>query len=203
MNDDVLTTPVHPILHKDTLTEQLGKGVRGLGTTAQYKRPPLPKEPEEASRTARSLLPKPSGRAVRSSKQLRLRVLQDRVQGPTGDLEPPCGSCKTKPCCTNFLVTISQEEYESGLYEHATKVTMADLKLLSTSKLLLYTTLPLASKVAKSRETRYYLGGAPGEPCPHLEDDGACGIYNHRPTVCRTYTCIGDARITDADRQGN
>jgi Fe-S-cluster containining protein len=32
--------------------------------------------------------------------------------------------------------------------------------------------------------------------CAHLDRDShACGVYEHRPTVCRTYTCAGDRRI--------
>ncbi|MGY3887354.1 YkgJ family cysteine cluster protein [Aeromonas aquatica] len=27
------------------------------------------------------------------------------------------------------------------------------------------------------------------EPCPHLVQSGGCGIYNERPSVCRTWYC--------------
>jgi Fe-S-cluster containining protein len=31
-------------------------------------------------------------------------------------------------------------------------------------------------------------------PCPFLTDAGACGIYEHRPVVCRIYHALGDPR---------
>ncbi|WP_368073434.1 YkgJ family cysteine cluster protein [Ralstonia sp. NFACC01] len=31
-------------------------------------------------------------------------------------------------------------------------------------------------------------------PCPFLTDAGACGIYEHRPVVCRIYHALGDPK---------
>lgn len=30
-------------------------------------------------------------------------------------------------------------------------------------------------------------GHQPGEPCPALDDDGRCRLYEHRPRICRKY----------------
>ena len=35
-----------------------------------------------------------------------------------------------------------------------------------------------------------------GQPCPFLEEDG-CGIYEHRPTICREYNVAGPASACD------
>lgn len=41
-------------------------------------------------------------------------------------------------------------------------------------------------------------GGLLG-PCVHLTDDNLCGIYAHRPWVCRAYDCAEDGNFYDVD----
>jgi Fe-S-cluster containining protein len=31
--------------------------------------------------------------------------------------------------------------------------------------------------------------------CTHIDGEGQCGVYEHRPVICRTYDCSSDTRI--------
>jgi Fe-S-cluster containining protein len=46
-----------------------------------------------------------------------------------------------------------------------------------------------------SLERPYLLRKADHGLCEHVQGDGRCGAYEHRPAQCRAYDCIGDARI--------
>jgi Fe-S-cluster containining protein len=132
-------------------------------------------------------------------KQAELRVKLSRVKPIPEEKKPPCKSCKTSACCTQFLVELTKEEYESGLYHpYTAKITAEQINQLSG---LAGAFLKLKGGVVVPR-TYYILGEGPGEPCPFLREDKGCGIYDHRPLVCRTYTCVGDDRINDGIREG-
>lgn len=48
------------------------------------------------------------------------------------------------------------------------------------------------------------LGKPVGTPCPHLQPDNLCGIYAHRPPVCREYRpdeiCLRLQALPEAER---
>jgi len=129
----------------------------------------------------------------------KLRVLHSRVPGPINPA--PCDTCKTSVCCSAFVIQITPEEYESGLYgDSAVALTSKDAANVQ-GKLSRFMTLgfPHMSQVT---DRVYFLEGTIGVPCPLLGDDNRCSIYEDRPIVCRTYSCMDDPRITQEHRDG-
>ncbi|MFY9463026.1 MAG: YkgJ family cysteine cluster protein [Candidatus Sungiibacteriota bacterium] len=67
-------------------------------------------------------------------------------------------------------------------------------KYISQTPRLLFPTDPIATLKGISMDWR-------GTPCPFLEDNGACGIYEVRPLPCRTTTspirCASSADVYD------
>lgn len=47
-------------------------------------------------------------------------------------------------------------------------------------------------KRAPQYDTPYAFGGVIDMPCPHLQPDNRCGIYETRPTVCREFDGLRD-----------
>ncbi len=129
--------------------------------------------------------------------QDRLRVKLDMFYStlPSPNPSPPCETCETSACCSLFFVPITEEEYTSGRYEGvAVKVTSEAAEQLEASHRLPRNPLRVDGAPA------YYLEGVPGEPCPYLKNN-RCSIYAQRPMICRTYSCVGDARITEEMRK--
>lgn len=135
---------------------------------------------------------------VRRKTMLRtkLRVLHESVPPP--EETPPCDTCKTAPCCSAFVVPLTPEEYESGIYgDYAVKLLKKDFENIQGLEWAL--TVMTAGNIKKDA---YLLEGRMGEPCPFLQEDNRCGIYEKRPVTCRAYSCVGDSRITQGMRDG-
>lgn len=199
---EVLKKPIHLAILKSTHIQKLAeKGVikqSQFGVNPDAKLSPLP-GPEKETKQKMTALPSGSNMLTQARKQVRLTVLHESVPPLPADKKPPCDSCKTAACCTAFIVELTQLEYESGIYgDAAVKITPEMYEQLG-SRFIAATKL-VAPRVED--KTRYILEGMVGEPCPFLTDDKKCSIYDIRPVVCRTYSCVGDERITEGMRQG-
>lgn len=203
MSDETLKKPVHVVLVKPSLIQSLvnrGRLKDSMGDEPA-KLPVKKREPKYPKMQMPKMV---SGKEVHKKQQTRvkLRVIHDSIKSPSGDLTPPCGECKTAACCHAFVVSITKEEYESGLYgDDAVLITeemqeqLNSLTIWASASSLLMTNLgPDANK--------YVLEGLIGEPCPFLKEGTSCGIYGIRPVTCRVYTCVGDHRITQGMRDG-
>lgn len=203
---EILDKPVHIALIKPSHLEQLAR--EGRVPAALQDKVELPKEqPKKKSKTGLvsfEYLPKasfnaPTGASVRKQTLLRtkLKVIHESVPDP--DPAPPCSSC-VAVCCKAFLVRLTEDEYESGLYgEYAVKFSPEMLKQLRSGNLAY---IALNGPSPFSEDTQYVLDGMMGEPCPFLDKNDNCSIYEHRPTVCRAYSCVGDDRVTQEMRDG-
>ena len=80
-------------------------------------------------------------------------------------------------CCRLWVVPISAEEYASGLYA-------AEQTCALTSK-------ACDGQVAACTNRLYHLKRDAEETCVHLDENNRCRIYEHRPQVCRGFTCKG------------
>jgi Fe-S-cluster containining protein len=161
----------------------------------------LPKKAEVKN----SLVPKFNTKTTNITKKINqkisLKVLHNSVESP----EAPCDTCKTSACCYVYLVNITEEEYESGMYgEYAVKLTHEDALQLQNrlSGFALMAAPGLLAQMSSGSEPSFFLEGTVGMPCPFLEDGNRCGIYDSRPLTCRVYTCVGDSRITQEMRDG-
>lgn len=204
--NDVLKKPVHAVVLRESHIQKLSR--EGKLPQQLYAKPspasqPLPKEepPKKPSLTFNA----PKGPDVMKQARLRthLRVLHDSVGPFPEDKKPPCDSCQTAACCRAFVVHITQEEYESGLYApYAVEITdEVRRQIPPTSKNAVLLALS-APNVLLARREKFFLEGTMGEPCPFLQEDNRCGIYEVRPYTCRAYTCIGDDNITEGMRNG-
>ena len=82
-----------------------------------------------------------------------------------------CGKC----CSAEGLkVPITAEEADTGLYKHYKKVVYLDDTGYED---WIYGTPHYELKRRKGR-------------CIYLKKNGQCGIYDHRPAVCRGYLCV-------------
>ena len=203
MADDPLDTPVHEGLYQGTPIQELaqtGATTEGCPYSVPTPEKPLLPEPKvELSPVAKfspfAQLPKVQVPKHARSEALktRLRVLYATVPPLPDDKKPDCDSCSAA-CCRAFLVFLSKEEYESGLYgKHAVKVSREAAQQLKTS----YPSLAVAAEASSSGFV-YLLEGPLGVQCPFLSAAAGCTIYDDRPLVCRSYTCVGDARITES-----
>jgi Fe-S-cluster containining protein len=207
---DVLKKPVHKTLHNSTPIDDLAKDGKitstPFGVNPAPEKQPLPKEekPRPVSSVPKFNTPKLGiVNRVQENTVLRtkLRVLHESIPPLAKDKKPPCASCKTAACCRAFVVSLSQKEYESGLYgDQAIKITPEIAKQLQGSAVALM--MLTAPSVRLVKDTQYFLEGKVGDPCPFLGEDNSCTIYNDRPIVCRTYTCVDDPRITQEMRDG-
>lgn len=202
---DVLKKPVHtaliPLTHIQTLQAEgkLPKNAVSLETPEPIG---LPQNKPVA--TSRMKLPISGASEIfrKEKMKTRLRVLYDKVPSIPKDKKPPCDTCTEAPCCKAFMVELTQDEYDSGLFaDYAVKLTEEarnQLKFNVGTVILSLNALPLLL----SRDDVYYLEGEAGQPCPYLDNKNRCTIYNDRPVVCRSYTCVGDSRITEQMRTG-
>ena len=202
---DVLKKPVHPALLPLTHIQELhakGKLPKNAVSLETQDSAPLPKE--TTVKAARVALPKIGASELlrKEKKKSRLRVLHDQVHPIPKDKIPPCNTCTEAPCCKAFMVELTQDEYESGLYDqYAVKLTNEardQLKYNIGTVILSLNAVPLLL----SNQDVYYLEGEAGQDCPFLDSSNRCTIYDDRPFVCRSYTCVGDSRITEQMRTG-
>lgn len=207
---DILEKPVHAILLKPDHIQSLVEEGR-LPQALKERELPLPKpKKEKKNKLNLKVLNEakkwnvPSGNKLRKQQrtQMRLRALHDSIPGP--DPVPPCSTCKTAPCCKAFVVVLTELEYDSGLYgDMAIKFTPDVIEQINHGSLLpLFPNDLLPNDFHGNSNNSYYLEGMMGQPCPFLQEDNRCGIYENRPITCRVYSCVGDPRITEGMRQG-
>lgn len=194
---DVLKKPVHIALLKPTHLATLEKsGKLPRASISNVNDAPLPVE----EKTSHFRIPKvPVDTTVKKAKlQVNLRVIYDNYPKIPADKTPPCDTC-VGVCCVVFAVNITKEEYDSGLFgDNAVEITPDIVNQLGSSLL----DIPRIGMPMQDARTAYYLEGKIGERCPFLTATNKCGIYDKRPITCRSYTCIGDTRITDDMRSG-
>lgn len=206
---DVLDKPVHAVVLKPHHLQELQRQGKLPGGGVVKQAPPAQPLPKKAKLRPKRHNPLAgfdaramSSTTKRAMQRTKLRVLYDRIPPIPADKQPPCHECKTAACCRAFVVSITKEEYESGLYDpYAVEL---DPKYMKQLKGNLLRTATAASPIHNVKDqTEYYLEGQIGEACPFLNDDNQCSIYDDRPITCRVYTCVGDSRITQAMRDGD
>lgn len=201
---NILEKPVHPALYKYTELEKLQHANKLTKTSASLVQPtrtelPVAKRPERKL-SAHSQSFKSSTHKAKA--KMKLKVLYERLPPIPKELKPNCENCNTQACCTAFIVPITKLEYESGIYEdNAVKLTKEAVEQLRNSFVLRWSMLQMGGLFSQEKEVYYFLEGSLGMKCPYLGDRG-CSIYNHRPLTCRTYTCVGDSRITQEIKDG-
>lgn len=203
MSEDVLKKPVHVVVLKDAYIRQLqdkGKLPKTAVSTEVPPRPVLPREEKVRPQgVVRPAIPK-SNVVRKTATQTKLRVLYDRIPPLPADKVPPCNTC-VAACCYAFIVEITKEEYDSGLYGDAAVKITPDMAKQFKGTIGSFHTMLVPTIQSMTDENVYLLEGKVGEPCPFL-DGTKCSIYDDRPVVCRTYTCVDDPRITDDMRAG-
>lgn len=156
--------------------------------------PPAPEPGPEPSRLDEALK-QAATVTVKTQGRVKLRLFHANAPTPK---KAPCETCKSAACCKAFLVRITEEEYKSGLYDpYAVAFTDNVIQQLQSDFLL--PAMMAVPNLLQTTGTQYYLEGAVNQPCPFLKDN-KCSIYEDRPYVCRTYTCVDDPRITDEIR---
>jgi Fe-S-cluster containining protein len=209
VSDDVLTKPVHVALLKEAHVARLHRqgrfpktkfGITPKGSVAA----PAPSQPTSRLTSLAALQKIPSGLGVRKQAMTRakLRVVYDQLPALPEAEKPPCETCAA-PCCTVFIIHLTPEEYNSGfLAENAVRVTPEIRKGLKTRGSTLLSAYSLLTSEIEGEDS-FMLEGVAGVSCPFLGSDNGCTIYEDRPLVCRTYSCVNDDRITDAMRAGD
>lgn len=207
---DVLNKPVHFAVLKPSYIQELklqeGGVIKKTPEAAELPKQEKPKKKSKKFNPFQGVQFDKNTKSVTEQAKLRthLRVLHDSYPPLPPEQVPPCDTCKASPCCSAFVVAITEDEYNSGLYgDYAVKLTQEQAKQVR-GKMLLPITVTVPT-VYNEEETQHFLEGRVGEPCPFLEGDGTntwCGIYEDRPLVCRAYTCVDDPRITQAMRDG-
>jgi len=209
---DLLQKPVHVAILRPAHVQKLAQEgklpqrllsipVRNIPDLPDGK--PAPTEKPVASYAAAAR----RGAKARREVMLRtkLHVIHNNVPPLPKDQQPPCHDCKNSACCYAFMVNITAEEYESGLYgDYAVKLTHKDAENLGDGRFARIATMrtPAVHDIVEG-QPQYYLEGPVGRACPMLQEDGKCGIYEKRPITCRVYTCVGDKRITEEMRNGD
>lgn len=192
---EILKKPVHTNLSKYTELEKLhhnNKLVKTPVSLVTWNRSSLPTEVKEHYVSS----------VHKSKAKFKLQVMYDKVPPIPKELKPNCKECKTQACCTAFLVPLTKLEYESGIYgDNAVKLTREAVDQLKGSYALRWTLLQMGGLLSTDKDTHYYLEGGLGAQCPYLTKKG-CSIYDYRPLTCRTYTCVGDNRITQNIKDG-
>lgn len=210
---DVLDQPVHFAVLRPSYIQELN--LKGGGVVQETpKTVDLPKESAPPKKKKNKKFNPFQGvkfqkhtKSVTKQAKLRthLRMLHDSYPSLPPDQVPPCATCKASPCCSAFVVSITKDEYESGIYgEYAVKLTQEQARQVR-GKVLLPITATVPTVYDETEDEQHFLEGRIGEPCPFLEGDGTntwCGIYEDRPLVCRAYSCVDDPRITQAMRDG-
>lgn len=201
---DILKKPVHVALLRPAPVQHMAAAgtfkQTPYGLDPALPMPVLPKETKAASTIPRFEKPTLAVSSIskQTKRQVQLKVLHDLVPAPSPT--PPCATCKTSACCKAFVVNITEQEYESGLYgDAAVKITPEIAQQLHSRFLAV---AMLGAPVVTGTDTAYYFEGKLGEACPFLDDHNRCRIYDIRPITCRSYGCVEDPRITDALREG-
>lgn len=203
---DILKKPVHPVLTKTTVLEKLDHANKLTGTSVSLPQPnkfslPIEKREVRSRLGTKVTREKPVSYKIRAKHKL--QVIYDRLPPLPKDLEPDCKSCKTSACCVAFVVPLTKMEYESGIYgDNAAKITKEAADQLKDTSAYRWSLLKMGGVLRQDKDTYYFLEGSMGMKCPYLGDSGGCTIYEDRPFTCRTYTCVGDDRITDDIRSG-
>lgn len=161
-------------------------------------------DPEKGAKKAPEAAYKTLSRAAnrerkKQAKRTKLRVIHSRIKPPEN--AAPCDTCVTSACCSAFVIQLTPEEYESGLYaENAVELTAKDAANIQ-GNLSRFSTLSFPH-MSQVHGKVYYLEGTLGTACPFLASDNKCSIYDDRPIVCRTYSCMDDPRLTQEHRDG-
>lgn len=202
---DILKKPVHPAINKTTVLDKLehtNKLTKTSVSLTQPERIDLPVERREARSRLGTLQKSGKTSAHRIKAKTKLKLIYDRIPPLPKDLTPDCGSCKTQACCVAFVVPLTKMEYESGIYgDNAAKITKQAANQLKGTFAYRWSLLQMGGLFNQDKDVYYFLEGSIGMKCPYLGDRG-CTIYEDRPLTCRSYTCIGDSRITDDIRSG-
>tara|TARA_R100001244_G_scaffold36778_2_gene33641 strand:- start:18191 stop:18835 length:645 start_codon:yes stop_codon:yes gene_type:complete len=206
MADNPCKQPVHEALYRPTLLDTLTKEGRldqdapfSIKTPAKVQLPKKERSPVAKFNPLSALSKVSVPKNTRSmALRTRLRVLYDTIPPLEPEKVPDCSSC-SGACCRIFLVFLTQEEYESGFYgDAAVRVTEESARQLTQS----YPALAAAIKHSSTGAV-YLLEGPEGVVCPFLSETNSCGIYEDRPLVCRTYTCVDDLRVTEEMKKVN
>lgn len=177
-----LKEPVHPVLYKETAIHSHArrKGIKD----GKFHLPVLPMAdlPKEEVQTFGKLsFPKNN---LQKQTLLRSQVSRWHQKLKTVEPLPPCHECKTAVCCKAKIINLTKEEFESGLYgDYAVE---------------------MPERVGREKlppSMKYILDKTADEPCPFLNSNNQCGIYDYRPAVCRVYTCLQDPHITPEMRE--
>lgn len=193
----------HVVLVKGTLLDKLRQ--KGRLTATKTLVDPLPAAPVSTpppSRTSTLAATAARGAAAheKTHARTRLRILYEKLPELPEARKPPCDTCVSGACCYAFLVYLTEDEYKSGVFDdYAIKIT-PEIKEQLNNNTTLQTMVGVSQVIGKLSTSNYYLEGAIGEPCPFLKK-GKCSIYEHRPQVCRVYSCVGDERITEDMRK--
>lgn len=203
--NDVLKKPVHVAILRESHIQQLAR--EGKLRDQQFSLD----SPEKQTLPTVEAKPRLTFNAPRTGpdivKQMRLRthlrVVHDRIPPLPADKQPPCGSCKTAACCRAYVVHITKEEFESGLYGDAAIEITDEVRrqLPRTSPNFLHVAVQMPN-IAFDNTNRYFLEGVIGTACKFLGSDNRCTIYDIRPITCRQYSCVDDSRITQEMRDG-
>jgi Fe-S-cluster containining protein len=204
----VLEEPVHVAVLKPTHIKQLHKEGKLPKNVVSLEPPEEVHLPRKKTKSKKKFSPLKNFNPVDAQKvrkqaviRTKLRVLHNNVPKFTEDEQPPCDTCKTAPCCVAFVVALVEQEYSSGLYDpYAVKLTPEILKQVQ-GRVLIPATVGTPIDF-ESKDPQYWLEGRVGDPCPLLDSESKCTIYENRPLVCRTYTCVGDDRVTQDMRDG-
>lgn len=193
---------VHPILYKPTELQKLAAKKPLLENAVSLHPSEIPSLPASENKPKTYIT---GTRAISPAHKIRarvkLQVLYDRIPPLAPERVPDCQACVSKACCKSFMVELTKDEYESGIYDYAVKFTKESIDQLKFNNMRKYSLMQAASIFSSGRDTQYFLEGSIGRACPYLDETG-CTIYADRPMVCRSYTCKGDTRITDAIREG-
>jgi Fe-S-cluster containining protein len=208
-HEKILQKPVHLVIlrpsHLQKLAEsgQLPKRFLTKETPGQVKLPDGKPALQKFLPAYHKIAQESQTKRKQNMMKVQLRVLHNDVPALPKSLRPSCEECKTSACCTAFLVGISQQEYDSGLYgEYAVKLTYKDSEQFGGTFARLAAMHAPSIWDISEENPHYYLEGPIGISCPFLQEDGKCGIYDKRPMTCRQYTCVGDERITQEMRDG-
>lgn len=120
--------------------------------------------------------------ASRTQKVIMLRKLADQI----ADVVAPHTICRKgcSQCCHQHVML---SELEARLIEKATGRARATPQRIPG---------PQLAQATREKQARYI-----GVPCTFLGADGACTIYEHRPTKCRVHFSLADeAALCDTSR---
>jgi Fe-S-cluster containining protein len=202
MTDEILKKPVHIAILKESYMQELQRRGKLDKTPVSLESPEVPPLPrEEKVKPQLQKVPKVPAFTKQANIRTKLRVLYDRVPPLPADKVPDCSNC-VAACCSAFVVTLTEEEYQSGLFSNAAvKITPEMTKQFRGGAVSALSALLAPNFSQETDKPQYLLEGKVGEPCPFLNGT-KCGIYEDRPLVCRTYTCVGDDRITPEMKAG-